>query len=486
MSIIKVQDLTFAYPGSYDNVFENVDFQIDSNWKLGLIGRNGKGKTTLLKLLMGEYEYTGKILHSVEFDYFPYPIQDKSLLTHAVFEQICPACEEWEMHRELSLLAVRPDVLYRPFATLSNGEQTKILLAALFLNKGRFLLIDEPTNHLDADARASVAKYLRRKKGFILVSHDRAFLDACVDHILSINKADIEVQSGNFSSFYENFKRVQDSETAKNEKLQKDIKRLRRASEQTAAWSDRVEKSKTGAADKGYVGHKAAKMMKRSKSIETRQKRALEEKQKLLKNAENQERLKILPLEYRSDKIAEFSDVCVYRNGKIICGPVSFTINKGDRIALCGKNGSGKSSLLKLLAGQTIEHSGKMTTGSGMILSYVPQDASGVQGSLRDLARKGGIEESLLKTLLSKLGLHKIQFEKDMQNLSDGQKKKVLLAKSLCERAHLYIWDEPLNFIDIYSRIQLEELINSASPTIVFAEHDKTFRNAIGAKTIEL
>lgn len=486
MSIIKVQDLTFAYPGSYDNVFENVDFQIDSNWKLGLIGRNGKGKTTLLKLLMGEYEYTGKILHSVKFDYFPYPIQDKSLLTHAVFEQICPACEEWEMHRELSLLAVRPDVLYRPFATLSNGEQTKILLAALFLNKGRFLLIDEPTNHLDADARASVAKYLRRKKGFILVSHDRAFLDACVDHILSINKANIEVQSGNFSSFYENFKRVQDSETAKNEKLQKDIKRLRRAGEQTAAWSDRVEKSKTGAADKGYVGHKAAKMMKRSKSIETRQKRALEEKQKLLKNAENQERLKILPLEYRSDKIAEFSDVCIYRNGKIICGPVSFTINKGDRIALCGKNGSGKSSLLKLLAGQTIEHSGKMITGSGMILSYVPQDASGVQGSLRDLARKSGIEESLLKTLLSKLGLHKIQFEKDMQNLSDGQKKKVLLAKSLCERAHLYIWDEPLNFIDIYSRIQLEELINSASPTIVFAEHDKTFRNAIGTKTIEL
>lgn len=486
MSIIKVQDLTFAYPGSYDNVFENVDFQIDSNWKLGLIGRNGKGKTTLLKLLMGEYEYAGKILHSVEFDYFPYPIQDKSLLTHAVFEQICPACEEWEMHRELSLLAVRPDVLYRPFATLSNGEQTKILLAALFLNKGRFLLIDEPTNHLDADARASVAKYLRRKKGFILVLHDRAFLDACVDHILSINKADIEVQSGNFSSFYENFKRVQDSETAKNKKLQKDIKRLRRAGEQTAAWSDRVEKAKTGAADKGYVGHKAAKMMKRSKSIETRQKRALEEKQKLLKNAENQERLKILPLEYRSDKIAEFSDVCIYRNGKIICGPVSFTINKGDRIALCGKNGSGKSSLLKLLARQTIEHSGKMTTGSGMILSYVPQDASGVQGSLRDLARKGGIEESLLKTLLSKLGLHKIQFEKDMQNLSDGQKKKVLLAKSLCERAHLYIWDEPLNFIDIYSRIQLEELINSASPTIVFAEHDKTFRNAIGAKTIEL
>ncbi len=132
--------------------------------------------------------------------------------------------------RELSYLDVSSEVLYRPFETLSNGEQTKVLLAALFLNEGNFLLIDEPTNHLDMQAREIVAKYLNRKKGFILVSHDRRFLDGCVDHILSINRTNIEVQSGNFSSFMENFERRQEFESSKNDRLKKDIKRLQVAS----------------------------------------------------------------------------------------------------------------------------------------------------------------------------------------------------------------------------------------------------------------
>ncbi len=122
------------------------------------------------------------------------------------------------------------DVLYRPFETLSGGERTKVLLACLFLGENKFLLIDEPTNHLDALARADVAQYPGNKKGFILVSHDRAFLDGCVDHILSINRANIEVQSGNFSSWFENFERTQAFEQAQSEKLQKDISHLKEAS----------------------------------------------------------------------------------------------------------------------------------------------------------------------------------------------------------------------------------------------------------------
>ena len=114
--------------------------------------------------------------------------------------------------RELSYLDVDADVLWRPFETLSNGEQTKVLLAALFLNEGHFLLIDEPTNHLDTAAREKVSAYLQKKKGFILVSHDRCFLDGCVDHILSLNRNNIEVQSGNFSSFMRNFEQQQQFE----------------------------------------------------------------------------------------------------------------------------------------------------------------------------------------------------------------------------------------------------------------------------------
>ena len=205
MSLISVSNLTFAYDGSYDNIFENVSFQLDTDWRLGFTGRNGRGKTTFLNLLMGKYEYRGSISASVRFSYFPYEVADKSAMGYALLEEIAPDCQFWQIVKELHLLELEEDILYRPFQTLSNGEQTKLMLAVLFSRENNFLLIDEPTNHLDIRGRELVSRYLSSKKGFILVSHDRAFLDGCVDHILSINKTDIEVQRGNFSSWWAYF-----------------------------------------------------------------------------------------------------------------------------------------------------------------------------------------------------------------------------------------------------------------------------------------
>lgn len=500
--MIKVENLTFSYPSGWDNIFENVNFQIDTDWKLGFVGRNGRGKTTFLNLLLGKYEYSGKIHASVEFDYFPYPVSDKNRMTEDVLREVCPLAEDWEIMRELSLLEVNADVLYRPFYTLSNGEQTKALLCALFLNEGHFLLIDEPTNHLDMQAREAVSAYLKKKKGFILVSHDRHFLDGCVDHILSLNRTDIEVQSGTFSSWYANFERQQHMEEAKNERLKKDIGRLKKAAKRTSAWSDQVEASKfgSGPSDRGYIGHKSAKMMKRAKSIEARREQAAEEKASLLKNRETAERLKLFPLQYHTERLAVFSDVQIHYGEKAVCAPVSFTVNQGDRIVLDGRNGSGKSSLLKLLTGELLlasaagisaagspaAVSGSVSVGSGLVISYVPQDTSHLHGSLSDYADKNGLDESLFKAVLRKMDFERVQFEKDMKDFSGGQKKKVLLARSLCEQAHLYVWDEPLNFIDIYSRIQIERLIREFSPTMIFVEHDRAFREAVATKTVNI
>lgn len=486
MSMIKIEHLTFSYPTSYDNIFEDVSFQIDTDWRLGFVGRNGRGKTTFLNLLLGKYEYSGKITASVQFDYFPYDVTDKSLLTQDILQEICPSAEEWELMRELSYLETEPDVLWRPFETLSNGEQTKVLLAALFLNEGHFLLIDEPTNHLDTKARELVSAYLKRKKGYILVSHDRYFLDGCIDHILSINKADIEVRSGNFSSWMADFERRQESEKAQNERLKKDINRLQQSAKRSAVWSDRVESSKTGAYDKGYVGHKSAKMMKRSKAIEARKQQAISEKSELLKNVETTKSLKLCPLSYHADTLASFSNVSICYDGHIVCHPVSFDIKRGDRIALDGRNGSGKSSLLKALTGFPTGYTGTVTTGSGLIISYVPQDTSHLRGTLAEFAQENGIDETLFKSILRKMNFDRVQFEKDMSNFSGGQKKKTFIAKSLCEQAHLYVWDEPLNFIDVYSRMQIERLIQEFSPTMIFVEHDKAFRDAIATRVIEL
>ncbi|PEB38374.1 ATP-binding cassette domain-containing protein, partial [Bacillus pseudomycoides] len=390
MSMIKVQDLTFSYPGSFDNIFEGVNFQIDTDWKLGFIGRNGRGKTTFFNLLLGNYEYSGKITSSVEFNYFPYPVSDKNKFTHEILEEICPQAEDWEFLREISYLNVDAEAMYRPFKTLSNGEQTKVLLAALFLNEGQFLLIDEPTNHLDTDARKMVSDYLRKKKGFILISHDRIFLDGCVDHILSINRANIEVQSGNYSSWKLNFDRQQEHEEATNERLQKDIGRLKQSSKRSAGWSHQVEASKNGTRnsgsklDKGFVGHKAAKMMKRAKNLESRQQKAIEEKSKLLKNVEKTESLKLEQLKFQSNELVVLADVSVKYDDQIVNEPISFIVEQGDRIVLDGKNGSGKSSILKLILEHPIQHTGSVNLGSGLIISYVQQDTSHLKGLLSD------------------------------------------------------------------------------------------------------
>lgn len=488
MSMIKIENLTFSYPGSYDPVFEQINFQIDTDWKLGLIGRNGRGKTTFLKLLQKKYEYSGTIVSSVSSDYFPYPVNDPAQWTREVLQEVCPQAEEWELLREFSCLEVDPDVLWRPFQTLSNGEQTKVLLAALFLNQGRFLLIDEPTNHLDRAARELVSQYLRRKKGFVLVSHDRHFLDGCVDHILSFNRTNIEVQSGNFSSWMENFTRQQEFEQARHDRLQGEVKRLQQAARRAASWSARTEASKigTGAYDRGFIGHKAAKMMKRSKAVEARREQAAEEKAGLLKNVETAEELKLFPLSDHRDRFVTFSDVVVRYGERTVCGPVSFTLRRGERVVLEGKNGSGKSSLLKLLLGQPVPHTGEVTTASGLVISYVPQNTGHLRGSLADFAAEHNLDESLFKTILRKMDFERVQFEKNLEDLSSGQRKKVLLARSLCERAHVYVWDEPLNFIDIYSRMQVEQLLCRFAPAMIFVEHDRVFQETVATKVLSL
>lgn len=492
MSLINVTNLTFAYEGSYDNIFENVNFQIDTDWKLGFTGRNGRGKTTFLNLLLGKYEYTGSISANVTFEYFPYEVQEVENFTIDIIKEISPNSMDWEIMKELSLLSIDDEVLYRQFYTLSKGEQTKALLVGMFLKENSFLLIDEPTNHLDAEARKILSNYLRKKKGFILISHDRCFLDNCIDHIISINKTNIEIQKGNFSSWWENKKRQDDYELTENEKLRKDINHLSESAKRTSNWSNEVEKSKKGTTnsgsklDKGYVGHKAAKMMKRSKSIESRQQAAIEEKSKLLKNIESLESLKISQLTYHKNKLVELENVSIFYGDTMVCKDVSFSIEQGDMISLKGKNGSGKSSIIKLIYGEDISYTGTFRKGSELKISYVSQDTSHLKGNLTDYAIDNNIDESLFKAILRKLDFSRIQFEKDMTSFSGGQKKKVLIAKSLCEKAHLHIWDEPLNFIDIISRMQIEELLLEYSPTLLFVEHDSEFCKNVATRFYEL
>lgn len=488
MASIKVSNLTFSYFGSPEKIFEDVSFQIDTNWKLGFIGRNGRGKTTFLNLLLDKYEYSGKIITPVKFKYFPQIVQDKTLNTIEVISVLNPDFQLWQLERELSLLEVSEEVLYRSFDTLSNGEQSKLLLASLFLDDDNFLLIDEPTNHLDYKAREIVSRYLKSKKGFILVSHDRTLLDSCINHVLSINKSNIEIQNGNFSSWYYNRKLQDEFELAENEKLKKEMKRLDKSIKRTAGWANQIESSKygNGPVDRGFIGHKSAKMMKRAKSIESRRQALIDEKSKLLKNIEETSELKINPLRHHSNNLISFENVAIFYDKKLICQNINFNITNGNRVSLRGKNGSGKTSVLKLICGENISFTGDFHKSSNLTISYVPQDTSFLSGNLRDYANMNNIDETLFKTILRKLDFSREQFDKDMRDYSAGQKKKVLIAKSLCESAHIYIWDEPLNYIDVLSRIQIENLLLNSSITLLFVEHDIKFTDNLATHIINL
>lgn len=493
MSLINIKNLTFSYEGSYDNVFENVSFQIDTDWKLGFTGRNGRGKTTFLKLLMGELEYTGKIISSVNFEYFPYTPPSDSYFTIDIIQNIAPTAEEWQIRRELSLLETDDNLLYREFSTLSNGEQTKILIVGMFLRENSFLLIDEPTNHLDTHSRAVLADYLKRKSGFILVSHDRAFLDSCIDHILVINKTNIEVQKGNFSSWNENRSRQEQFEQTKNERLKKQIHQLEQSAKRVAAHSDKIASTKIGfdpakveksLTRRPSIAKKAGKLMNRAKSMENRIEKSITEKNQLLQNVEEISSLKISPLKYHSNQLITFHNVSLDYDGNEIFKDISFTVNQGDRIAVCGKNGSGKTSLIKLILGENLNYQGSITKGSRLKISYVCQSADNLCGTLGDYIQKHHIDEALFKAILRKLDFSRELFSRTIDSYSQGQKKKIMLARSLSEQAHLYIWDEPLNYIDVLSRIQIEELLKACDATLIFVEHDKRFCEQVSNKML--
>ena len=492
MSLIQVTDLTFSYDGSYDLVFDHVSFQWDTDWRLGLIGRNGRGKSTFCSLLMDWYSYSGSISSNVQFDYFPYQVEDTSLPTMDVLQAIAPQAQQWELMRELSLLELDFPALDRPFETLSNGEQTKALLAALFCNEGRFLLLNEPTNHLDVHARALVAAYLKQKKDFLLICHDRVLLDGCVDHILYFGSSGIQVQSGSFSSWLENKRRLDAYEQEQAHQLKTDIRRLKEASSRTSAWSEQVEKTKYGTknsglrTDRGYLGHKSAKLMKRAKALQSRQEQALAEASTLLNHVESNEPLKLSPLHFYSETLLSLRNIRIFYAGREVCGPVNAVLRQGMRMAITGKNGSGKSSLLNLICHQPIDYTGSLYLPEQLLISYVSQDTSHLQGTLDAYARQQQVDESQFKAILRKLGFARVQFEKPMQELSQGQKKKVLLARSLCQKAHLYVWDEPLTFLDLQSRMQIEALLLQVKPTMLFVEHDSAFLTAIATEDLTL
>ncbi len=495
MAQIMIKNLSFTYDGDYTPVFQGLDLQLDTNWKLGLVGRNGRGKTTLLRLLAGGLEGTGSICMQEPCRLFPGPVSDPESLTRTVLFGDVPEEEQWKLMREFSNLGLGEELLERPFRTLSGGERTRVQLAVLFGREGEYPMLDEPTNHLDESGRALVARYLRvQKQGFLLVSHDRAFLDECTDHTLALNQSGQELVRGSFSVWFQEKEARDRRELAQNEKLKGEITRLEQSAQARKQKADAVERAKFGRTQDGatksglrpFLGEKSRKGQQQRKNIQRRAERAVQEKSALLKDVERAESLKLTPRRYHSSQLLEGRDLSISFDGRVICKDISFTLNQGERLCIRGANGSGKTSLLRLVLGEDVPYEGTFRRASGLDICFLPQDTTYLSGTPLKYADVQGIDLTLFLTVLRKLDFPRELFEQDMQAFSEGQKKKAALAACLCRSAHLYVWDEPLNYIDLFSRIQVEELILEYQPTLLFVEHDRVFQEKIATKLLEL
>ena len=171
---------------------------------------------------------------------------------------------------------------------------------------------------------------------------------------------------------------------------------------------------------------------------------------------------------------------------RTVCENVRFTLRQGERLALIGANGCGKSSILKGILGESDALTGSIRIASGVTFSSVRQRVDDLRGSLRDFIRDAQVDETLFKAILRNMDCPRELFDHDLQEMSQGQRKKILLARSLCEPAHVFVWDEPLNYIDVFSRVQLETLIRQYQPTMLLVEHDRVFVERVATGVVEV
>ncbi len=523
MPAIQIQNLSFSYSDPYIEIFEDLSLQIDTAWKTALIGRNGRGKTTLLNLIRGELEPTrGRMELPLPAAAFPCTPVDPQTDAFTVIKDSIAPYREWEremqalleqpdpdnlarhaslverfeqqrgweidslIQREIVAIGMTEELLTQPFAQLSGGEQTRALIAALFLKEERFLLLDEPTDHLDMRGREQLGEYLAAKPGFILVSHDRNLLDRCTDHVIAIELGKVRLMPGNYSTWKQQYDREQEAESHRDEKLKREIRKLKVAARKRRVWSGRKEKEKIGAGDKGYVGHKSAKLMKRALSIEHRIQNDIEEKETLLQNVEKQRDLRMQSAGRSPEQLLSVQDLTVRYGDKTVLSGFSLTVNRGQRVALLGPNGAGKTTLFNAISGEVTPAAGSIRLPAYLSVLRAYQSPFWQSGHLRDHLREARYDETRFRQILAVLGAEGEVCEHPLETFSQGELKKVDLCRSFMHPAHLLLWDEPLNYVDIMSREQIEQVILTFEPTLLFIEHDRHFVERVATDIVEM
>ncbi|MCB1646140.1 MAG: ABC-F family ATP-binding cassette domain-containing protein [Pseudomonadales bacterium] len=522
MALIQLHAVSFHYEQPFRQIFTNLDLVIDTQWRTGLTGNNGSGKSTLLALIRGDRTpQSGQIVRPPVSNL--YPATPTSGTTLEVIREAIAPYRYWEdemdrllrqgdeasltayndlldlyirhkgyevdgiIQREASAIGLEAILLRRPFASLSGGEQTRALMIALFTNDNDYALIDEPTNHLDSAGRQKLADYLQSKQGYLLVSHDRDFLARATDHMVAFNAEGAEVIHGNFDAWYQQRQLRLFAEEKEREKITREVSQLQQAARARRDHANDREKDKygTGLKDKGYIGHMAARQMKRARTIEHRIEGRIRDKEALLTHRDKQRPLKIHTASSARSELAILQNITFGYDQQVLLQDFSLHIQPGDRIAISGPNGSGKSTLLNLLARRVRPWAGSVVMPGHIRIAEAFQQPLWRDGFLRDHLQNAGIDEVQFRQYMGVLNIDRDIFDTPMSAFSRGELRKTDLIRSLMTPSDLLIWDEPLNYLDLTTRERIESSILEYQPTIIFIEHDAAFVRNIATRVLD-
>lgn len=503
------------------NVLDGVSFEVKTGDRIALIGSNGTGKSTILKIIKGEENqdsgivnirknatiemlnqiYKTELQNMLVADFIQQGFEDiiklensmkelqekmstisnddiqKILNKYGRIQEEYIAIGGYEMQEKYKKICsgfkFDENMLYKQYNLLSGGEKTIVNLAKILLKNPSILLLDEPTNHLDIETLQWLEDFLISYNGTILmVSHDRYFLDKVATKTILLEEGKEKIYFGNYSYFLEEDERrnLAQFEVYKNqqkqiEKMKESIQLLRRFGEKT----------------------QNEKFYKRAKCIEKR----LEKMQVIDKVYLEKEGLKLkINLKERSgNDVISIEDLSKQYSNKTVFNEVNLDIVYGEKVALIGKNGTGKSTLIKMILGQEKDFIGNIKMGSSVKIGYIPQDIkfkNEEETILEFFIKSFKGTETQARTILAKFMFRGENVFKKIEKLSGGEKVRLMLAELIQKDVNFLILDEPTNHIDIETREVLEEAIKNYKGTVLFVSHDRYFINAIANRIIEI
>ncbi|MFB5546532.1 ribosomal protection-like ABC-F family protein [Bacillus cereus] len=516
MTICSVNNVTKSFGGNI--IFENISLEIKNGERVGLVGRNGSGKTTIFQLLTGMESLDAGAIHMKKGTRIGHVAQipkfDESM---TVYELLSSAFKiEKELEREMRTLEkdmaeeqgssvlqklmerygiiqekfaflggyeIEANIMKvanglqvtelfpRSFLELSGGEQTKVSLAYMLLQKPDLLLLDEPTNHLDLFAVEWLEQFLKEYNGTVMViSHDRYFLDEVVTKIFDLEDGEIHVYHTNYSQFVEEKEERLLQEFQAYQEQQKKIKKMKEAIKRLREWANQANPPNEG-------------LHKRARSME----RALERMQKLKKPILERKQMGLqFEGQDRSGKdVVVIKEVSKGFADHPLFNEVNLHVRFQERAAIVGRNGTGKTTLLKLLLEQIEPDAGEIRIGSSVKIGYLSQHAYGNRKSnvLEAFREYVAVTEGEARHILAKFLFYGPAVFKKVTQLSGGEKMRLRLAQLMYQDINFLILDEPTNHLDIESREVLEEALEQYNGTILAVSHDRYFLNKLFEKT---